>query len=79
MLAEACYTAGPVLPPRRPDPYPWSSATQVFHVFVCAAATCQYIAIACSSLISGMLSPNARRGIFSALPKPAVSEQRRGS
>src|ERR1017187_9412646 len=42
------YTAGSLsYRRRRPDPYPSVFGYhEVFHVFVCAAATCQYIAIA---------------------------------
>lgn len=41
------YTAGALsYRRRRPDPYPSVFGYhEVFHVFVCAAATCQYIAI----------------------------------
>jgi hemolysin III len=42
------YTAGAIsYHRRRPDPYPSVFGYhEVFHVFVCAGATCQYLAIA---------------------------------
>ena len=48
-LGGACYIVGAVLyHRRRPDPWPTVFGYhEVFHSFVCAGATIQYVVIAC--------------------------------